>query len=166
MAQRYELNDRQWAAIEPLLPKQGRGGAWKDHRTILNGISWRLHTGAPWRDLPERYGPWQTVYDRFVRWRRDGTWLRLMRALQHVMLLEDELDLDVLFVDSSVVRATRAAAGARKRGAQKTSPRITRLVVPAAASRRSSTWPLREKATWSPPLPLQVKHVIWTDWSR
>lgn len=66
MAQRYELNDRQWATIEPLLPKQGRGGAWKDHRTILNGISWRLDTGAPWQDLPERYGPWQTVYDRFV----------------------------------------------------------------------------------------------------
>lgn len=65
---RYELNDRQWKAIEPLLPRQRRGGAWRDHRTSINGISWRLHTGAPWRDVPSRYGPWQTVYERFARW--------------------------------------------------------------------------------------------------
>jgi transposase len=59
-----------------------RGGAWKDHRTVLNGILWRLNTGAPWLDLLSRYGPWQTVYDRCVRWRKNGTWLRLMHALQ------------------------------------------------------------------------------------
>ncbi|WP_430393347.1 transposase [Corallococcus exiguus] len=59
---RYELNERQWRALEPLLPHQGRGESWKDHRTVLNGILWRLHIGAPWRDLPSRYGPWQTVY--------------------------------------------------------------------------------------------------------
>jgi transposase len=166
MAQRYELNDRQWAAIEPLLPKQGRGGAWKDHRTIINGISWRLHTGAPWRDLPERYGPWQTVYDRFVRWRKDGTWLRLMHALQRAMRLQDELDLDVLFIDSSVVRATRAAAGARKKGARRTSHPTTPWAAHAAVIRRSSTSSPNVTALhWQPPLP-PGRPVIWMDSSR
>jgi transposase len=165
MAQRYELNDRQWAALAPLLPRQGRGGCWRDHRQIINGISWRLHTGAPWRDIPERYGPWQTVYDRFVRWRRDGTWRRLMRALQRSMRLEDELDLDVLFVDSSVVRATRAAAGGGKRGARRSRPTMP-WAAAGAVSRRSSTSSPRFTAMhFQPPLP-RGKPVIWTDSSR
>jgi transposase len=76
---RGELTDKAWAQLAPLLPgNQRRGGRWRDHRTVINGISWKLRTGAPWRDLPERYGPWQTCYDRFVRWRRDGTWERLL----------------------------------------------------------------------------------------
>ena len=80
MVMRYGLNEQQWRVLEPLLPRQERGGARRSHRTILNGILWRLHTGTPWRDVPARYGPWQTVYDRFVRWRRDGTWRRLAQA--------------------------------------------------------------------------------------
>ncbi|PMB02707.1 hypothetical protein CEN49_24930 [Fischerella thermalis CCMEE 5273] len=62
MAKRGELTDEVWATIEPLLPKNQprRGKPWRDHRTVINGILWRLRTGAPWRDLPERYGPWQT----------------------------------------------------------------------------------------------------------
>lgn len=158
---RYELNDRQWRAMEPLLPRQGRGGVWRDHRTLINGISWRLHTGAPWRDVPCRYGPWQTVYDRFVRWRRDGTWMRLVRALQQQMRQQDELDLDVLFIDSSVIRATRAAAGGGKRGGPK-SLTTTRWDARAEASPPSSTWPSSEEATWSPPLPPQARQVTWT----
>jgi transposase len=70
---------------------------------------------SPWRDLPSRYGPWQTVYDRFVRWRKDGTWLRLVQTLQTKLCAQDELDLSVLFVDATVVRASRAAAGGGKR---------------------------------------------------
>jgi transposase len=56
-----EITDRAWEQIEPLLPKEGgkRGGQWRDHRTVINGILWKLRTGSPWRDLPERYGPWQ-----------------------------------------------------------------------------------------------------------
>lgn len=63
---RYELTDEQWELIRDLLPSNNgqRGRQWKDHRTILNPIFWLLRAGAPWRDLPERYGPWQTVYDR------------------------------------------------------------------------------------------------------
>jgi transposase len=68
-----------WARIAPLLPGNGRRGKqWRDHRTVINAIVWKRRTGAPWRDLPERYGPWRTAYDRFVRWRRDGTWERLL----------------------------------------------------------------------------------------
>ena len=144
---RYELNERQWRALESLLPRQGRGGAWKDHRTILNGILWRLHTGAPGRDLPSRYGPWQTVYDRFAHWRRDGTWLRLLRTLQTQLREKDELDLSVLFVDSSVVRASRAAAGGVKKGAQ-ASPKTTPWAVPRGFS-PSSTWPASARAAFS-----------------
>lgn len=150
MTMRYELNERQWRAIELLLPQQGRGGAWKDHRTVLNGILWRLHTGAPWRDVPARYGPWQTVYDRFVRWRRDGTWLRLVQALQAELTEKDELDMDVLFIDSSVVRASRSAAGGGKRGGPK-SPRTTPWGALAGASPPSSTWRASATPTSSPP---------------
>ena len=68
MVRRGELTDEAWGRIAPLLPEGGRrGGRWKDHRTVVNGILWKLRTGAPWRDLPERYGPWQTCYDRFAR---------------------------------------------------------------------------------------------------
>ena len=68
MVKKGELTDEAWAQIAPLLPENGRrGGRWRDHREVVNGILWKLRTGAPWRDLPERYGPWQTCYDRFVR---------------------------------------------------------------------------------------------------
>jgi transposase len=70
----YELCDDACGLISDLLPPNGmRGGQWNDHRTTLNGISWILHTGAQWRELPERYGKWKSVYDRFNRWSRDGT---------------------------------------------------------------------------------------------
>src|ERR671929_107677 len=79
MVGRGELTERAWARIAPLLPSgRRRGKQWADHRRVINGILWKVRTGAPWRDLPERYGPWQTCYDRFVRWRRDGTWDRLL----------------------------------------------------------------------------------------
>jgi transposase len=83
MVKKGELTDEAWARIAPLLPENGRrGGRWRDHREVVNGILWKLRTGAPWRDLPERYGPWQTCYDRFSRWRRDGTWDRLLADAQ------------------------------------------------------------------------------------
>ena len=82
---RYELSEQQWQRIEPLLPplKSGkRGHPYGDHRPIINGILWVLNTGAPWADLPERSGPHQTVYDRFVRWQKRGIWQELLVALQ------------------------------------------------------------------------------------
>jgi transposase len=115
MVGRGEITDRAWEQIAPLLPKNGRqGGQWWDHRKVVNGILWKLRTGAPWRDLPERYGTWQTCYDRFVRRRRDGTWDRL---LEHAQTKSDDVgEVEwVVSVDSSVVRAHQHAAGARKR---------------------------------------------------
>jgi transposase len=80
---RGELRDKAWEQIVLLLPESGRRAQqWKDHRKVINGILWKLRTGAPWRDLPPRYGSWQTCYDRFVRWRRDGIWDRLLANAQ------------------------------------------------------------------------------------
>jgi len=115
MVGRGELTDAAWAVLAPLLPGNGtRGKQWRDHRRVINGILWKLRTGAPWRDLPERYGPWQTCYDRFVRWRRDGTWDRL---LQHAQTKSDAVGEIVweVSIDSTSIRAHQHAAGARKR---------------------------------------------------
>ena len=81
---RYELSDEQWGLLAPFFPPRPRkrGGQWRDDRTLLNGIFWRLHTGAPWRDLPRRYGPWQTVDHRFNTMRQSGLLDRILQRLQ------------------------------------------------------------------------------------
>ena len=116
---RYDLTDAQWERIAPFFPDRfhrGRAGhPWKDHRPLVNGILWHLHTGAPWPDTPERYGPWQTVYDRFNRWRADGAWARILDAL---LLRLDEnglIERDLWCIDATVIRAHPAAAGAEKK---------------------------------------------------
>ncbi|NDU71756.1 IS5 family transposase [Actinomadura sp. DSM 109109] len=119
---RHELTDAAWRRIEPLLPAQPvRGGRWADHRTVLNGILWKLATGAPWRDLPERYGNWKTVYERYRRWAADGTFDAI---LTHVQLHDDSVGrIDwTVSVDSTIVRAHQHAAGARKKGPDGTNP--------------------------------------------
>ena len=78
---RYELTDHEWAAIRPLLPNKPRGVPRVNDRRVLNGIFWVLRSGAPWRDLPQAFGPYTTCYNRFVRWRRAGVWRRIMNAL-------------------------------------------------------------------------------------
>ncbi|MER5418019.1 transposase, partial [Streptomyces virginiae] len=78
-----ELSDAAWVVIGPLLPPVGRArGRWRDHRQVLEGIVFKFRTGVPWRDLPERFGPWQTVHGRFARWAADGTFHRLLAAAQ------------------------------------------------------------------------------------
>jgi transposase len=79
----------------------------------MNGILWKLRTGSPWRDLPERYGPWQTCFDRFNRWRRDGTWDHLLSHAQTKNDAVGDVEWEVS-VDDTVIRAHRHAAGARK----------------------------------------------------
>src|SRR6476646_8119104 len=81
---RYELTDYEWAAIRPMLPNKARGVPRVDDRGVLNGICWVLRSGAPWRALPDCYGPCTTCYNRFVRWRRAGVWGRIMYALPHL----------------------------------------------------------------------------------
>jgi len=116
---RYELTDQQWGRIEPMLPDRfhhGKAGhPFKGHRPLVNGILWILHTGAPWRDLPVRYGPWKTVSDRFYRWREDGTLTRIVTSLLDESDDKGFLDHDLWCIDGSNVRASRAAAGAGKK---------------------------------------------------
>lgn len=116
---RYELTDTEWEKIAPFFPERfhsgGAGPPFKDHRPLVNGILWRLHTGAPWPDIPPRYGPWQTVYDRFRRWRSDGTWAKILDALLLRLDKAGLIDRDLWMVDASIVRATRSAGGAKKK---------------------------------------------------
>src|SRR5215218_2087920 len=132
---RHELSDEQWAVVAELMPAGARrgGGRWRDHRQVANGLFWKLCTGAQWRDLPGRYGPWQTIYDRFVRWRRDGTFDRILDRLRLQLDAEGRIDLDTWCVDGTSVRASRSAAGAAKRPSP-ASPRTTRWGARAAAS--------------------------------
>lgn len=120
MAKRYELAEWQYRLIEDLLPRNGkRGGRWKPHRELLNGMFWVLNSGAMWREMPERYGSWKTVYWRFCKWRDDGTFQKVLDRL-HLKLNEDgTIDLDTWYADSTVIRASRAASGARKQGFKK-----------------------------------------------
>jgi transposase len=104
---RYDLTDFEWSVIQPLLPNQPRGMPRVDDRRVLNGIFYILRTGAPWRDLPERYGPRTTVYNRYARWARRGIWKSIFDALA-----EDHED-SLFFIDSSIVKAHRAASGAK-----------------------------------------------------
>jgi transposase len=114
---RADLSDAQWAVLEPLLPrgrKPGRPPTWTK-RQLINGIRWRVRAGAPWRDMPAGYGPWQTVYGLFRRWQRDGTWRQILTSLQGRADAAGLIIWDVS-VDSTVARAHQHAAGARKRG--------------------------------------------------
>jgi len=114
---RYELSNQQWDLLAPFFPPRPRkrGGQWRDDRTILNGIFWRLNTGAPWRDLPERYGKWKTVHDRFTKLRKSGLLDRILEALQLQLDERGLIDYDLWCVDGSSIRASRAAAGASKK---------------------------------------------------
>ena len=115
---RYELSNRLWERLKRSLPHPthhgGKGHPWKPHRDLINGILWILHTGAPWRDLPERYGPWQSVYDRFNRWRKDGTWSRILTHLLDHLERHCRLGRHLWLIDATIIRATRAAGGAQK----------------------------------------------------
>ena len=114
---RHELTDAQWEVLGPLLPgAKRRGGQWRDHRSVVNGILWVLGTGAAWRDLPERYGPWQTAWRRFNAWRKDGTWDKVLHQLQHNADARGHVDWELWCVDSTNIRAMRPAGGARKKG--------------------------------------------------
>ena len=110
-----DMTDEQWERLRPLLPPQrpATGRPAHDHRRILNGIVFILRTGAPWRDLPERYGPWQTVASRFYRWRRAGVWERILAHLQQQADAEGRLDWSVHCIDATTVRAHQHAAGAK-----------------------------------------------------
>lgn len=120
MVHRGELSDAQWERLRPLLPPQKprTGRPSKDHRRVVDAILWIDRTGAPWRDLPERCGPWKTVYSRFRRWRQAGIWDRVLAALQAEAAAAGDLDWGIQFVDGTAVRAHQHAAGAAGTGAE------------------------------------------------
>jgi transposase len=107
---RYDLTDFEWRLIEPLLPNKPRGVPRVDDRRVLNGIFWVLRSGAPWRDLPERYGPRTTSYNRFVRWRKAGVWGRMMDAITAAY------DGDIQMIDSTSIRGAPTGCDSKKGG--------------------------------------------------
>jgi transposase len=121
MGRRFDLSDFEWSIIKPLLPNKSRGVPRVDDRRVINGILWRFRTGSPWADIPERYGPHTTCYNRFVRWRRAGIWDRLLEAVARAY------DGNIQMIDSSCVRVHQHGA-TRKKGIQ-----IAAWDVPAAA---------------------------------
>ena len=128
---RYDLTDFEWRVIEPLLPNnKPRGVPRVDDRRVLNGIFWVLRSGAPWRDLPERYGPRTTCYNRFVRWRRAGVWDRLMDAITVAY------DGDIQMIESTSIRAHQQAAALNRGGEIIVS--VARKAVSRPRSTRSS----------------------------
>ena len=104
---RHALSDAEWRLVCPILPGKPRGVPRVDDRRVLNGIFWVLRSVAPWRDLPERYGPYTTCYNRFVRWRHAGVWDRILTAISH------RNDADVQMIDSTIVRAHQHASCVR-----------------------------------------------------
>ena len=113
MRRRHELTDAEWARLAPRLPPRKAGKPRKDDRLVINAILWKLATGAPWRDLPKRYGPWPSVYTRFRRWTRAGVWDRIFAAIQRQADAAGELNWELHFVDGTVIRAHQHAAGAK-----------------------------------------------------
>jgi transposase len=121
---RHEITDEQWERIKDYLPgKAGDPGVTaKDNRLFINAVLWIAKTGVPWRDLPDRFGNWNSVWKRFDRWSRKGIWSGIMAALQ-------EPDLDCLILDSTVIRAHQHAAG--KKGGKQMRPWADPAVVSA-----------------------------------
>lgn len=117
---RHELTDAEWECIKDLLPQpKPRGRPPADIRQVLSGIFWICRTGAPWRDLPERYRPFQTMHGWFMQWCRDGTWDRIVERLQSRLKKEDRINWEQFCMESLVIRASRAAAGAGQKGGLK-----------------------------------------------
>lgn len=132
---RHEISDDHWNRIEALLPgRQGDPGVTaKDNRLFVNAVLWIAKTGAPWRDLPERFGNWNSVWRRFDRWASKGAWERVFRELQ-------DPDLEWLLLDSTVIRAHQHAAGAKK-GAPREDQNKNRWADPEAVFPRRFTCP-------------------------
>jgi len=125
---RDHLTDEQWAMVSDLFEQpKPTGRPPRDRRQVLDGILWILRTGSPWRDLPEKFGPWQTAWDLFNKWNADRTWDVIMERLRG----EVDIDEELWCIDGTVIRAARCASGGGKRGIPK-NQRTTPLAAAAA----------------------------------
>ena len=140
-----DLTEKQWAVLAPLLPRprvrtDRRGRPWRDPRDVLNGILWILRTGAPWKDLPERYPSYQTCHRRFQHWVESGTMQRVLEALARDLEARGQLDLSECFIDGTF-------AGAKKGAPSSGRP---------SGARAPSSWRLQTALVFLSPYPLQV----------
>ncbi len=134
MLPRHAISEADWARIEDLLPGRLGQPGWVggDNRRFVDAVLWIGKTGAPWRDLPERFGNWNSVWRRFDRWARTGVWARVFEALQ-------DPDLEWLILDSTVIRAHPRAAGAKKKRTAPAARDLRPWVGAGAGSGRRST---------------------------
>jgi transposase len=110
MVARQEISDETWATLEPLLAKpKGRGRPMMDLRSTVGGITWRFRTGAPWRDVPERFGHWNSIYQRFADWSADGTWARMLATVESSAASAGAVNWTVS-VDSTITRVHQHGA--------------------------------------------------------
>jgi len=129
-ARRYELTGFAWSIIEPLLANKPRGVPRPDDRQVLNGIDWRLRTGSPWADLPERYGPATTCYNRFVRWRKSGVWTASSRLFQRPMT--------AICRSWTAPRSASTSMAQLNRGASRKGPPLGTALTPDAGGARGA----------------------------
>ena len=111
MRTRYDLSDHEWSIIEPVLPQKSRGVPRVDDRRVINGILWRFRAGTAWADIPARYGPHKTCYNRFVRWQKAGHWQAILDAISEAC---DNLTM----IDSTMMRVHQHGATASKKGVE------------------------------------------------
>jgi transposase len=159
---RYELTDNEWSAIKPMLPNKPRGVPRVNDRRVLNGFFWVLQSGAPWRDLPDNFGPYTTSYNRFVRWRRAGVWAKLMIALAAAH------DAAVQMIDTSIVRVhqhgacitrnRRQSMGRSRGGFDQQDSCIGRYQWPAGAARADGRRGARQPTCWQTPVSTEVEN--------
>ena len=162
------LTEAQWAIVEPLIPeprrrKDGRGRPWREPREVPGGILWVLRTGAPWKDLPGRYPPYQTCHRRFQHWCRDGTLKRILHALTEVLYERGGIDLTECFIDATFAGAKKGAPASGRRSGGR-APRSWRLQIDrvfpsplgsqAHRPMRSPSWKRRSTTGFSRPLPI------------
>ncbi len=159
-----DLTDAQWSFIEPLIPSpphrpDRRGRPWRDPRDVLNGILWILRTGAPWKDLPERYPPYQTCHRRFQQWCRDGTIERVLHGLAQDLYERGKLDITEAFIDGTFAGAKKGAPASGKpsgaRGPRSWQWQTALVFLSPSASQAlrptKSRWSTRRSTRASPP---------------
>jgi transposase len=117
---RHQLTDEEWECIADVFPAPAKTGRPpRDQRAIVDAILWIARTGSPWRDLPEEYQPWATVWDLFDKWNSDGTLDEVLRRVRAMRLNAGEIDGELWCIDGTIIRAARCAAGGGKKTIQR-----------------------------------------------